>query len=857
MYISLSTKPELQISDKNDRNKVLDWQWVKSKNLFFVQYPVDLDILTFGLTSSTGREDKLLILVDDPAACTDVAELTDLVANLLWRDIFHNESNSYLCNRNTEKDKLAKDIVFYFSMVWVGYDLTCSYFQKKTKVESIKESGPVIITYVCFVIALFYPLIFKILNLKSVIQKLKVNIEKGKCDLFDNNYLKSYEKGDTPFGIQRFILKFFYQIKHVPCKDEKEIMYSWNLVQNIASCRLVTVLYIVLCAMSAYRYYMGTHPSLSYGSSTEYPDVYRVGLLDMLFLRGNIVLDVVLYFGLLFVGHLLLKIAYVTMCGRGTITETEDVNFKDVTVFNVRPISTFIRHDRFSHFFTMRFIERFVAFISSRFWSTLWEDVKDNIPKLNLVFFLTFVPSVVFYFLTCCFPVFWLVFYGSFELTQSALKRNHSDSNRKQSYWCTCLCTIVVPCLFLFCLVIMMLSQWVILCSIVFLLRSITYIIFVAFTVNLQYMRILIVAVTSTGYLLSFSKNAVSEYKHMLDFVFEVKEELELEQRMQELIFHENNCELIDDQSDPTRKQLTNVHVPQHVVYEYEFDAIIDEFSNVRQKVFWTIFKVIISCGLLLVATKILVLNHNFELITADYFFKIAVIVISPKLLFDCFPPPATKHNIEEHRDRVKEILKKTKPGKIYFKSHEKEGTCCSIVCLVLERVFTFGCDTESICWTFPWDCFLKCCYTKCCKRKNEKTTFWGPEEENEECNHCICFNITKSDDSPSACICPIPATYCCCKCNCKVAKQQRNEHRADSVILFQPLPIPITPFMHGHCEKENIIHLNCESCRKLKHIPPCCVHILNECADWVLLRGRWEMRGREGEKPTPLSTPL
>ena len=444
MYITLTPEPKLNIPDRNDLNKILEWQWVKNKNLYFVQYPVDLDILTFGFTSSVGREDKITLLVDDPDVCTDVSEITNIVADLLWKDIFYNDSKSYLCNRNMEKDKTAKEIVFGFSMVWVGYDLSCSYFQQKTKVESIKESGPVFITYVCFFISLFYPLIFKILNLKSIIKKLKIDIPKNKK--FDKKYLTSYQKEDIPFGFQRFILTIFYKINYISCRDEKEILYSWNLVQNIASCRLVTLLFVVLCTMSAYRYYKGIYPSSSYGSSAEYPDVYRIGL-PVQILREKIVDDIILYFGLLFVGHILLKINYVTMCGKKKTTMSKDTNLRK---FGVRPIGQFIKPaDQFSNFFTMRFIDRFNAFISIHFWSSSWNDVKKKLLRLKtefskrkrnfcikyililikiIVIVVPYIIMIIFYIFTCCFPVFWLVIYGSLYLAQSILSRKTEKS---------------------------------------------------------------------------------------------------------------------------------------------------------------------------------------------------------------------------------------------------------------------------------------------------------------------------------------------------------------------------------------------------------------------------------------------
>ena len=844
MYLTLSPKPKLDISDKNDLNKILDWQWVKTENLYFVEYPVDLDILTFTLTASVGREDRINLLVDDPDACKDVSELTNLVADLLWRDIFYNDSKSYLCNRNLKEAKLAKNIVFYFSMVWVGYDLTCSHFQQKTKVVSTKESGPVIITYVCFFVALFYPLIFKLLNLKSIITKLKID-KKGR---FDKKYLTSYQKEDVPFGFQRMILKFFYQIKYVPCEDEGEDTYTWNFVQNMASCRLVSMLFIILSSMSAYRFYMELHSSRSYGSVTEYPDVYRVGL-PLGFLRGYKELDITLYFVLLFIGHVLLKVSYVSMCGGEVTTHTVNQNsnllsvssrsstqkyqsttqtanknseeitkesrsdtqknqpsahrpsekfkmksvprkgykpkgdptthtadekpkeendsngnatkikevtrIEEVPAKRMRPLSHFIRHDQFSYFFTMRFIERFMVIISQTFWSTLFDDVKENCSDCKMCFFVTFIPFICFYFLTSCFPVVWFVFYGSRELAHRAIKMCSAIYNRKQNDCCldSCSdncsdnCSRCLRCFFEYCLavtisVIMMFSQWVILCSITFLLRSFTYIFFVAVTANVHYTRILIVTLTTFGYMLSFLRKGISEYKNTLDFIFKMKEE----------IVGENQNESNQNQNAHNDIQ----RIKTDIVYEYEFDQVVDAFSSIRQKVFWNTLKLVISCCFFLVATRILLLNNKFDNSTTEYFVKLAFIISSPQLLFTFLTPSNEKH-IEDNKDRIKDLLKKSQTETLVI---NYENSCVTSFCSCLDDVITCKCKC---CRN---KCKCKCCRNKCSIEDNVQSNLLDREKINEN-------SQTESDDDPSSCICPILIMYCCCECTCKKPKRR------------------------------------------------------------------------------------
>ena len=194
----------------------------------------------------------------------------------------------------------------------------------------------------------------------------------------------------------------------------------------------------------------------------------------------------------------------------------------------------------------------------------------------------------------------------------------------------------------------------------------------------------------------------------------------------------------------------------------------------------WTFFKLITSFGFLLVATRILLLNHNFDnSSTSDYIFRLAVIVISPKLVFD-FLISSTENHIEEHRESIKQELSKFQKNKNQIKAkgeknteekrdqitgNEQSDIKSSEVDNGLCNDFCIRLDTFCLCGRkhIEEDC--------CCYRKDYKLI------ETIDMDEC-----KKYDKPPSACICPIPVVYCCCNCNCKIYNENTDSSEDENI---------------------------------------------------------------------------
>ena len=170
MYVKLETSVDLRKYSVLERNMLLEWQWVKNNSFFVMQYPVDIDILTFCSLSSTAgyRTSTIILKVSHFESCT-FEYLFSEVEKLLWRDLFLNDTNSYLCNREDAVDSFRKTFMFNTFMVWVGYDLICSIHKKGIAYESVeKETSPLEITLVCVLLSLYYPLIFYLIEMEPL-----------------------------------------------------------------------------------------------------------------------------------------------------------------------------------------------------------------------------------------------------------------------------------------------------------------------------------------------------------------------------------------------------------------------------------------------------------------------------------------------------------------------------------------------------------------------------------------------------------------------------------------------------------------------------------------------------------------
>lgn len=137
---------------KEKTDDILHWQYVLKDEKYFVQLPVDIDLITFFLLSADSEEKVLNLKLHGNLNCN--ATLTDLeieqyVRRLLWNELFRNNSNYYLCNRWYEK-KPFREFQYFITTIWVGYDLNCTNWDSEEPFTLQKDSLPLVTPIVCF-----------------------------------------------------------------------------------------------------------------------------------------------------------------------------------------------------------------------------------------------------------------------------------------------------------------------------------------------------------------------------------------------------------------------------------------------------------------------------------------------------------------------------------------------------------------------------------------------------------------------------------------------------------------------------------------------------------------------------------
>ena len=324
MYVSLKTTTDLTDYTTLERNSLLEWQWVKEEKYFLMQYPVDIDILTFDAIAPNDKKATIMMTIDNMNECS-IENLSYEIAHLLWSKVFLNQNDSYLCNRNRSSE--SSDALFYIFMVWIGYDLSCS-DNKNNVLPNFKYGGHTEITIFCIILSMFYPLIFSLIELPSIMTK--INELNNKFHIED---LTDYKERDAPFSLQRAILKLFFVVKieilkpnagietdekgnrdNIGSRDNGEdqgradegTRMSKEYLTNIAACRFTLLYCIFLTVTSALRF------GYSREDHIEYDDVYRLGVpfINSSDLYG---LNCFVYFFLLFLGVIFLKACYITI----------------------------------------------------------------------------------------------------------------------------------------------------------------------------------------------------------------------------------------------------------------------------------------------------------------------------------------------------------------------------------------------------------------------------------------------------------------------------------------------------------------------------------------------------------------
>ena len=617
-----------------ERNILLEWQWVKKKHFYVMQYPVDIDILTFNsITSAAGyRTSTINLTISNFESCT-LQNLTSEVEHVLWRDIFLNDTDSYLCTRTKSDDNFKKTFMFYSFMVWVGYDLSCSINKEHIAYEAVKkETSPLEITLVCVLLSLFHPLIFYLIESESLSNKIKQLPQP-----FVNEDLTEYRKSDTPFGLQRALLKLFYFVKIGNHKVEQEGNIYWKMsktyVTNIAACRLTTVYFCVLVGFSIARFI------LSYNNHIAYEDIYRLGI-PFLNSSCSFTWNCSVYFAGLLLGAVLLKQCYTAMsskeqiikankimttntllyyefflplhqsaCQRGQenasrVPDSEETRCnqddkKEIRSWCCIPAKEFVYEDDQEdnqRKFVSQFVERFVILFSHRYWATLWKNSMyccftcpgKTICDILVCFFrkslfgLLLIPFVVFNVLTGMFPLLWIIFHFPYVFTMHFIHGRTCCESSRPKTCCKCIRCFFVPILFvliyMIAFAVFIFSQWILLSANIFVLRSLLFLTFVELSSSSHFLRVFLVIVITIGYVASFLHGFIKEHSIILKVISDEKKQILVEEL-------ENKFTKLESEMEERKQKLQNGEEQQKRVYKEEIIKFENKHKDSKSKI--------------------------------------------------------------------------------------------------------------------------------------------------------------------------------------------------------------------------------------------------------------------------------
>lgn len=170
-YVNLNIKG-FHSSLNNVSDDILHWQYVLKDEKFLVQLPVDFDLLTYGLLIHDHEETILKVhLTYNKSNCLeqDDSSKIQIIRLLLWKELFHNDTKHYLCNRDFENQP-TRNFVYYLTTVWVGEDLDCmgmSSDYELYKIPAKKDHLPLVTPVFCYILSLQFVWIFVLLDVKS------------------------------------------------------------------------------------------------------------------------------------------------------------------------------------------------------------------------------------------------------------------------------------------------------------------------------------------------------------------------------------------------------------------------------------------------------------------------------------------------------------------------------------------------------------------------------------------------------------------------------------------------------------------------------------------------------------------
>lgn len=517
-FIHLIMDTSFQQANKNENDDLFHWQYVVKKEKFLIQLPIDFDLVTFNLLEFDMEEMHIDLKTHyNNTNCTELGfnEKVNTVRFMLWNELLLNSTDYYLCNRYFHFDPI-REMLYYITTIWIGFDLNCSEIdstgngEMQLDIAIEKDQLPLVTPFFCYFLSLQFVWIFAVLDVG--LNRFSTG---NKYDHSENDFQNldfSYRKDDRPLGTKRVLLKMFFSnwstASLLCCDNYKTSCKHWPPSRKLMLFMWIFILLPFGVYRTAGRYTLGTN------TYKDYSNVVRTSEPLFSLLKSetwSLVLDIVYggFFpitGFIYVGSIFYQ-AYIkgnfyqfSFLRWGKKSERLSNKFTDLSDRYVSRIDL-IRNickdccnpNRKSHHddnLCLRFVMVFVNLVDFIFQLVL-----------SLFPFFSFSAHAIVHHFDDCFKV------QRFELPFSRYSRK----------FCAILGCIIYYLLSYICFFRPMISTYT------FILRSITYILFVAFPIRLHIFRYGIMLFTFITYVIKYFTEIVNMNSEILGFIFEIK----------------------------------------------------------------------------------------------------------------------------------------------------------------------------------------------------------------------------------------------------------------------------------------------------------------------------------------------
>lgn len=634
---------------RENLDALLHWQYVLKQEKILVQLPVDFDLISFTLLYIDNEETKLDVkLIYNNSKCfqDDFSKTLLSIRFLLWNELFLNDTKYYLCNRYYEESGW-RTFQYFFTTIWVGYDLTCSEMSSKHGLYKfqLKKDLPGT-SAICFLLSLQFVWIFALLDIKN--RNMSPNLI-AKSSTFP------FSKRDRPYGPMRFFFKLLSCKCCCCCTDQTKrlIFLMWIFILlPFGFCR--TVLRPIFNEIST------VGPSEPFFS---FIPIYSVGAI--------LALDV---FYAIFC-----PLIYICLGHAFYLRFSKD----DLHLCSCFPENnddhTLIKNNT-------RVIDRF-TFRFYQFCNTLQANCyKNNCKNCNncccacrkccnncanccscFCFFLRNACRSISSFIYCLFPIIPFNYYDVYskycnDINDDGCSTNNTCCCNKSSCCMHCKIAtckqIIKVCLNCICfLITYFLCLRPTISTFTFLFRSFTYFVFVALPIRAHIMRIMLIVVTTVFYFLRYFHEIINMNAEILNYIFKLEDEHTI--LMNDFASNASNASNASEEESNVK-----------TIDEKVFDYIYDKVMFVKKSYYFLFLKMIVVIMYLIITIETYLSNTQ-SLTGANFkdMMEFLLIIIGPYAISVFLKTNKDGFLTEENESEIKLAYK------IYYKSANCERT--------------------------------------------------------------------------------------------------------------------------------------------------------------------------------------